>query len=673
MVSARIHGRLGMLPSSFPGLFMNCKNSVPSFQIVTRFFFFVCALAAGTVDAQPFSPASPFPGVHEHKTLPASTSATALVTSLNAEGALGFAYMYDSAFGGGISPPVSSLFVRNIARPKAHSYKTQPAPTTASALVTLLNSEGALGFRYFGDMTFDATLPSAYTVSLFTKDNSGAIYTYKQLTPASSEATFLAQVNAEGANGFAYVSDVAYPSGGGFLIASLFVKENSSAAVYSYESRPSAADVTAFLAQANAQGIRGFRYRGDLFVGSTLFSLFMKNSTAQYRFVFEARTPQATAAAYVTQSNAEGARGFVYAGDFAFGGFPTTISSFYVAAVGTLGDANGDGKSDLLLRNSSNGQIDGVLMNGYTATGSATFMAPGSGWTATHIADFNGDGKADILWRHTDGRVAAWLMNGLVSTGGAIFMSAGSGWTVTHTADLNGDGKADILWRHTDGRVAVWIMDGLGATSGAILLAAPNAWSITHVADLNGDGKADILLRNTDGTVATWLMNGTTITAGATLLAAPNAWSITHTADLNGDGKADILWRNTDGTVAAWLMNGISLTGSNTFMAAGSGWSITHMADLNGDGKADILWRNTDGSTATWIMNGLGSTGGASLIPAPNSWSVTYTGDLNGDGKTDLIWRHPDGRLAIWLMNGAAQTAGGLLAGPGVLEIVPQP
>jgi outer membrane protein assembly factor BamB len=338
---------------------------------------------------------------------------------------------------------------------------------------------------------------------------------------------------------------------------------------------------------------------------------------------------------------------------------------------GAVNDLNGDGKSDVLLRNSSNGQIDGVLMNGYTATASATFMAPGSGWTATHTADLNGDGKADILWRHTDGRVAAWLMNGLVSTGGAIFMSAGSGWSVTHTADLNGDGKADILWRHTDGRVAVWIMEGLGATSGAILLAAPNAWSITHVADLNGDGKADILLRNTDGTVAVWLMNGTTITAGATLLAAPNAWSITHTADLNADGKADILWRNTDGTVAAWLMNGTSLADSNTFMAAGSGWSITHMVDLNGDGKADILWRNTDGSTATWIMNGLGSTGGASLIPAPNSWTVTYTGDLNGDGKTDLIWRHPDGRLAIWLMNGAAQTAGGLLAGPGALEIVP--
>jgi hypothetical protein len=28
------------------------------------------------------------------------------------------------------------------------------------------------------------------------------------------------------------------------------------------------------------------------------------------------------------------------------------------------------------------------------------------------VGDFNGDAKADILWRHTDGSIAIWLMNG---------------------------------------------------------------------------------------------------------------------------------------------------------------------------------------------------------------------------------------------------------------------
>jgi hypothetical protein len=336
-------------------------------------------------------------------------------------------------------------------------------------------------------------------------------------------------------------------------------------------------------------------------------------------------------------------------------------------------DLNGDGKSDLLLRNTSNGQIDGVIMNGYTATASAAFMAPGSGWTATHAADLNGDGKADILWRHADGRVAAWLMDGLTATAGGIFMSAGSGWTVTQTADLNGDGKADILWRHTDGRVAAWLMDGLSAIGGNNFMLAGSGWSITNMADLNGDGKADILWRHADGRVAAWLMDGLGAISGATLLAAPNAWSITHMTDLNGDGKADILWRHTDGTVATWLMNGVAITAGATLLAAPNAWSITHTADLNGDGKADIVWRHTNGTVASWLMNGVAMTTSGTLIPAPNAWAIAFTGDLNGDGKADLVWRHPDGRLATWLMNGTTQTAGSLLAAPGTLEIIPQP
>ena len=36
--------------------------------------------------------------------------------------------------------------------------------------------------------------------------------------------------------------------------------------------------------------------------------------------------------------------------------------------------------------------------------------APTSALAATH--DFDGDGKSDILWRDTSGDVAVWLMNG---------------------------------------------------------------------------------------------------------------------------------------------------------------------------------------------------------------------------------------------------------------------
>jgi hypothetical protein len=200
------------------------------------------------------------------------------------------------------------------------------------------------------------------------------------------------------------------------------------------------------------------------------------------------------------------------------------------------------------------------------------------GWTLLApifcCKDFNGDGKADILWRHTTGTVALWLMNGATITSNLGVATIPTAWTIDAVGDFNGDGKADILWRHTSGTVALWLMNGATIASNLGVATIPTDWTIAAVGDFNGDGKADILWRHTTGTVALWLMNGATIASNLGVATIPTAWTIAAVGDFNGDGKADILWRHTTGTVALWLMNGTTITSNLGVATIPTSWTI---------------------------------------------------------------------------------------------------
>jgi hypothetical protein len=46
------------------------------------------------------------------------------------------------------------------------------------------------------------------------------------------------------------------------------------------------------------------------------------------------------------------------------------------------------------------------------------------------VGDFNGDGKADILWRHTSGTTAVWLLNGLSVIGNGSPGGTSTDWQI---------------------------------------------------------------------------------------------------------------------------------------------------------------------------------------------------------------------------------------------------
>jgi Hydrazine synthase alpha subunit middle domain/FG-GAP-like repeat len=332
------------------------------------------------------------------------------------------------------------------------------------------------------------------------------------------------------------------------------------------------------------------------------------------------------------------------------------ISAITLSVFAAPHDLSADSKSDLIFGNASTGQISGWLMNGSAPATQAGLVAPGN-WTVSHIADFNADGKADLLFRHDNGSVTLWLMNGVNMVSSVGLLGTDPDWRVSHVGDFNGDGKADILWRHTNGAVTMWLMDGINVTSRVGLLGPDPLWSVSHVGDFNGDGKADILWRNTNGAVTSWLMNGSSVTTANGLLGPDADWRVSHVADFNGDGKADLLWRHTNGAVTTWLMNGGSVANAAGLLGPDANWSVTHTGDFNGDGKADLLWRNTNGAVTQWLMNGTALAASAGLLGADANWRVTHLGDYNGDGKADLLWRNTnDGAITMWLLNGATVT-----------------
>jgi hypothetical protein len=169
----------------------------------------------------------------------------------------------------------------------------------------------------------------------------------------------------------------------------------------------------------------------------------------------------------------------------------TKMASAYTSASASTGwvvagvaDFTGDGKADILWRETLTGKTVVWTMDGATKTASAYTSASASlAWEVSGVADFTGDGKADILWREASGtrKTVLWTMNGATKTASAYTSaSASDAWKVAKLADFTGDGKADILWRETlTGKTVVWTMDGATKTASAYTSAsASTAWVI---------------------------------------------------------------------------------------------------------------------------------------------------------------------------------------------------
>jgi hypothetical protein len=172
------------------------------------------------------------------------------------------------------------------------------------------------------------------------------------------------------------------------------------------------------------------------------------------------------------------------------GGSYLTPAYFYDTAwrAAGLGDFNGDGQEDILWRNEGTGGLYVWYMDKLVVVGGGYLsqVLPGATWQIRGVAGFDGDAKADILWHNqVNGQLYVWFMDGTTFKGASYLNPSAltdTAWRIVRAADFDGDGKTDLLWHaQSTGDLYVWYMNGVNIVTGGYLdpaKFADTAWAV---------------------------------------------------------------------------------------------------------------------------------------------------------------------------------------------------
>lgn len=229
-----------------------------------------------------------------------------------------------------------------------------------------------------------------------------------------------------------------------------------------------------------------------------------------------------------------------------------------------------DQRPNIFWHNQSTGRLLTWHLNGTTVVDTRAVSISGiadTNWKVAGIGDLNGDRHGDILWRHaTEGWLAVWFLqnNTVIGTSYlSINRVADTAWRLGGLGDVDGDGFADLVWQHTDGRLAVWFMRNEAVVGTTVLpynVGVNSRWQIATIGDVNKDGYADIVWQTTDAWLAVWLLRGGSVllTQYLSIPQMPDAnWRIKSVAGPDATGYPALVWRHSvRGDVALWYMNG---------------------------------------------------------------------------------------------------------------------
>jgi YD repeat-containing protein len=278
---------------------------------------------------------------------------------------------------------------------------------------------------------------------------------------------------------------------------------------------------------------------------------------------------------------------------------------------------------------------------------------PVSSWSRFWISDFNADGMADIMYLSTTPykyMVMLSIGSGFSDPVNWHDYEALTSFNYFWINDYNGDGKADIMYLSTTPyKYMVMLSTGSGFSDPVNWhdYETISSWTRFWVNDYNGDGMADIMyLSTTPYKYMVMLSNGSGFEDGVNWHDYEAIYSFNYlwVSDYDGDGKQDIMYLSTTPfKYMVMLSTGSGFSDPVNWhdYEALTSFNYFWINDYNGDGKQDIMyWSQYPYKYMVMLSTGSGFEDGVNWhdYEALTSFNYFWINDYNGDGKADIMY-----------------------------------
>jgi hypothetical protein len=317
-------------------------------------------------------------------------------------------------------------------------------------------------------------------------------------------------------------------------------------------------------------------------------------------------------------------------------------------------------------------------------------FATGTGPRAIAAADFNADGRADLVVANQGDDNVSVFLNTVDSASATVTFAtqqtftAGNNPVSVAVGDIDGDGKPDIVVANASGGTISVLRNTTAAGATTTTFAAQQTFPAgiypysVAIGDLDGDGKPDVVVANVGDATVSVLRNATAAGSATVAFDTQQKYSVGREpagvaiADFNGDGLPDVAVANILAYSISVYLN-TSTAGSATASVAAAKSFLTGLgpasiiaADVDGDGRPDLVTANQADAAVNVLANtmALGATTAAfaakQAVTVGTGPNAVVAADVSGDGKFDLVAANNQVKTVSALVN--STTYGGVNA-----------